>query len=125
MDIIGLAALGRGFRCLSADGDDLATALFSTYQEVFTWTPEKELFMALNRVLPRGLVQWLPWGVNERIDVTSHTLRGICRRLVRERIEEFRRTGGEGEDLIARMMRMGGWEAEGLVEQLLTIIAAG
>ncbi|KAL4868711.1 hypothetical protein BDV12DRAFT_209023 [Aspergillus spectabilis] len=125
MDIIGLAALGRDFGYLSGYQDNLAKELFSTYQEMFTWTPEKELFMALNRVLPRGFVQWLPWGVNERIDVTSATLRGICQRLVRERIEEFRTTGGEGEDLTAKMMRIGGWEAEGLVEQLLTIIAAG
>ncbi|KAL4882679.1 cytochrome P450 [Aspergillus karnatakaensis] len=125
MDIIGLAALGRDFGTLSGTGDQLSKELFSTYQEIFTWTPEKELFMAFNRVLPRGFVQWLPWGVNHRIDVTSVVLRGICRRLVREKVEEFYRTDGAGEDLVARMLRTGRWEAEGLVEQLLTIIAAG
>ncbi|KAL2847650.1 cytochrome P450 [Aspergillus pseudodeflectus] len=121
MDIIGLAALGKEFGCL----DGAKSLLFDTYQEIFTWAPEKDVFMALNRVLPRGFVQWLPWKVNERIDVTSATLRGICRGLVRERIDEFRESDGKGEDLVGRMMRMGSWEAEGLVEQLLTIIAAG
>jgi cytochrome P450 len=121
MDIIGLAALGNEFGCL----DGAKSELFDTYQEIFTWAPEKDVFMALNRVLPRGFVQWLPWRVNERIDVTSATLRGICRGLVRQRIGEFRESGGKGEDLVARMMRMGSWETEGLVEQLLTVIAAG
>lgn len=123
MDIIGLAALGRDFGCLSGDG--VESDLFQTYQEIFTWAPEKDVFMALNRVLPRTLVQWLPWRVNERIYVTSATLRDACRGLVTGKIDEFRRLGGQGEDLISRMMRLGGWEAEGLVEQLLTIIAAG
>lgn len=123
MDIIGLAALGRDFGCLSGDG--VESDLFQTYQEIFTWAPEKDVFMALNRVLPRTLVQWLPWRVNERIYVTSATLRDTCRGLVTDKMDEFRRQGGEGEDLISRMMRFGGWEAEGLVEQLLTIIAAG
>lgn len=123
MDIIGLAALGRDFGCLSGEG--VQSDLFQTYQEIFTWAPEKDVFMALNRVLPRTLVQWLPWRVNERIYVTSATLRDACRGLVRDKMDEFRRLGGEGEDLISRMMRSGGWEAEGLVEQLLTIIAAG
>ena len=123
MDIIGLAALGRDFGCLSGDG--VESDLFQTYQEIFTWAPEKDVFMALNRVLPRTLVQWLPWRVNERIYVTSATLRDACRGLVTDKMDEFRRQGGEGKDLISRMMRFGGWEAEGLVEQLLTIIAAG
>ncbi|KAL3446898.1 cytochrome P450 [Aspergillus insuetus] len=121
MDIIGLAALGKEFGCL----EGAKRELFDTYQEIFTWAPEKDVFMALNRVLPRGFVQWLPWRVNERIDVTSATLRGICRGLVRQRIDEFRKSDGKGEDLVARMMRMGSWETEGLVEQLLTVIAAG
>ncbi|KAL2819830.1 cytochrome P450 [Aspergillus granulosus] len=121
MDIIGLAALGKEFGCL----DGARSELFETYQEIFTWAPEKDVFMALNRIVPRGFVQWLPWKVNERIDITSATLRELCRALVRERIDEFRRSNGEGEDLVARMIRMEGWEAEGLVEQLLTIIAAG
>ncbi|KAL3459282.1 cytochrome P450 [Aspergillus heterothallicus] len=121
MDIIGLAALGKEFGCI----EGVKSELFETYQEIFTWAPEKDVFMALNRILPKGLVQWFPWKVNERIDVTSARLRHICRGLVRERIDEFRRSEGKGEDLVARMIRMGGWEAEGLVEQLLTIIAAG
>ncbi|KAL4925988.1 cytochrome P450 [Aspergillus undulatus] len=123
MDIIGLAALEKDFGCLSGDG--VNGDLFKAYQEIFTWAPEKELFMALNRILPRTVVSWLPWWVNERIDVTSATLRSACRALVRERMEDFRRTGGQGEDLMSIMMRSGGWEAEELVEQLLTIIAAG
>ncbi|KAL2830618.1 cytochrome P450 [Aspergillus cavernicola] len=121
MDIIGLAALGKDFGCL----DGARNELFEAYQEIFTWAPEKDVFLALNRLLPRGLVSWLPWRVNERIDVTSATLRGACRGLVREKIEEFARMNGEQEDLISRTIRGGGWEAEGLVEQLPTIIAAG
>ncbi|KAL4921377.1 cytochrome P450 [Aspergillus aurantiobrunneus] len=123
MDIIGLAALGKDFGCLGGDG--MKGELFSTYQEIFTWAPEKDVFMALSRVLPRTLVQWLPWRVNERIDVTSTTLRDACRGLVREKMDEFRSAEGKGEDLVSRMMRLGAWEAEGFVEQLLTIIAAG
>ncbi|KIA75999.1 Cytochrome P450 [Aspergillus ustus] len=121
MDIIGLSALGKDFGCL----DGAKSELFETYQEIFTWAPEKDFFMALNRILPTGFVQWVPWKVNERIDATSATLREICRGLVRERIDQVGKSDGKGEDLIARMIGMGGWEVEELVEQLLTIIAAG
>ncbi|KAL2840673.1 cytochrome P450 [Aspergillus pseudoustus] len=121
IDIIGLAALGKDFSCLDGAKSDL----FETYQEIFTWAPEKDVFMALNRILPKGFAQWLPWKVNERIDATSATLRDICRGLVRERIDKVRKSDGKGDDLIGRMIGMGGWEVEELVEQLLTVIAAG
>ncbi|KAL2870606.1 cytochrome P450 [Aspergillus lucknowensis] len=121
MDVIGLAALGKEFGCL----DGARSELFETYQEIFTWVPEKDVFMALIRILPRGFVQWLPWNVNERIDVTSATVRGICRELVRDKAEKFKRSDGKDGDLVSRMMRMRWQGLEGLVEQLLTIIAAG
>ncbi|KAL4955457.1 cytochrome P450 [Aspergillus filifer] len=123
MDIIGLASLGKDFDCLSGNGS--SSALFKAYQEIFTWTPEKDVFMALNRVLPRTLVSWLPWWVNERIDATSTALRYACERLVREKMDELRSSGGQGNDLLSIMTKGGGWDFEGLVEQLLTIIAAG
>ncbi|KAL4946417.1 hypothetical protein BDV06DRAFT_208712 [Aspergillus oleicola] len=123
MDIIGLASLGKDFKCLNGDG--LNSDLFKAYQEIFTWAPEKDIFMALNRVLPRTLVSWLPWWVNERIDITSAALRNACEELVREKMDVYRSNDGEGEDLLSIMMRGGGWDFGGLVEQLLTIIAAG
>ncbi|KAL4966075.1 cytochrome P450 [Aspergillus stella-maris] len=123
MDIIGLASIGKDFDCFNGDGTN--SALFKAYQEIFTWALEKDVFMAMNRVLPRTLVSWLPWWVNERIDVTSAALRNACEGLVMEKMEQFNRSGGQGDDLLSIMMRGGGWDFEGLVEQLLTIIAAG
>ncbi|KAL4800775.1 cytochrome P450 [Aspergillus venezuelensis] len=123
MDIIGLALLGKNFNCLSGDGTN--SSLFKAYQEIFTWAPEKDVFMALNRVMPRTLVSRLPWWVNERIDVTSAALRSACKELVRKKMEEFRRSGGQGDDVLSIMLRGGGWDFEGLVEQSLTLIAAG
>jgi len=124
LDIIGLAGLGKDFGNL----EDMKNDLFEVYQEVFHYTPAKDVFMAVNRTLPTKFVQSLPWGINERINATTGLLRQVCQTLVDEKLYDFKENEGkEGKsnDIMSLLIRATGWGSRQLVEQLLTFVAAG
>lgn len=120
IDIIGVAGLGMEFNCLNK----VENELFAAYQEIFTWAPEKEIYMALNRILSPKVIEFIPWGINERIDVTTAILRRACRTLVDQKFKAHREEGNK-HDILSLMISQGDWTPEQLVEQLLTFIAAG
>ncbi|KAJ9486160.1 hypothetical protein VN97_g7184 [Penicillium thymicola] len=121
IDLIAMAGLGKEFNCL----DGAENELFTAYQEIFTWAPEKEVYMALNRILSPKIIEAIPWGINERINVTTAILRRVCRELVDEKLDAYTKQETDKNDILSLMISQGSWTAERLVEQLLTFIAAG
>lgn len=123
LDIIGMAGLGKDFGNLK----DVRNELFDVYQEVFEHSPTKDLFMAINRTLPTYFVQSLPCNINRRITATTKLLRSICVDLVDENVRNSITCGGGApeKDIISQLMKSSGWGSSDLVEQLLTLVAAG
>lgn len=121
IDLIAIAGLGKEFNCL----DGVENELFTAYREIFTWAPEKEVYMALNKILSPKIIEAIPWGVNERINVTTAILRLVCRELVDEKLEAYAKQETDKHDILSLMISQDNWTAERLVEQLLTFIAAG
>ena len=121
MDIIGLAGLGREFNALKNSND----LLIQNYEEILEPTTEKVVYFALNILLGRSFVKWLPWKVNKRMRVTTTALRDICRELVRDKRALIKTHGAEQIDILSILIKSNDFSDDQLVDQLLTFLAAG
>ncbi len=126
LDIIGVAGLGRDFNTLDNSNDELAR----TYDSILD--PKKGsliLYFAVNMFLPPWFVQRLPWKMNQMVGEAAANLRVICRKLVAQKkvtMDEEKEVEGKNQvDILAVLMRSGAFTDDGLVDQLLTFLAAG
>ncbi|KAF1996211.1 cytochrome P450 3A4 [Amniculicola lignicola CBS 123094] len=121
MDIIGLAGLGRDIGSLR-NSDDL---LIETYEEILEPTAEKGLYFILHLVFPAWFIKAMPWKLNERVRITTSELKRICTEFVRDKKARMKTESQHQVDILSIMMRSNTFSDEGLVDQLLTFLAAG
>jgi cytochrome P450 len=121
MDIIGMAGLGRDIGSLRNSDDQL----ISNYEEILEPTREKGVYFVLHLIFPPALIKALPWKLNERVRVTTGNLNRICKEFVQEKRARLKMESQESVDILSVMMRSENFSDDGLVDQLLTFIAAG
>ena len=121
MDIIGLAGMGRDMQTLKGGADELV----ATFEEIVEPTAEKAIFFLSNILLPQWLIARLPWKINERFRVTTSKLQQICRDLVREKKEQMKTQSESHIDILSILLRSDSFSDNGLVDQLVTFLAAG
>lgn len=122
LDIIGAAGLGHEFGAIR-DGDH---ALVRTYGQLARPSWQAKLLKALMLLLPGAWLNWLPLKRNRELDEASIQIRHVCRQLVAEK----RRKKDAGEamtetDILSVALESGHFSDEGLVDQLMTFLAAG
>lgn len=121
LDIIGVAALGRDFHSLRKDEDELA----SLYEWIFRIDFSKKLWFAINLLLPKKVIHLLPWKTHREMMSRSMALRSTCGHLLKSKRNAMEKDGFEGVDTLTHLMRFGNFSDQELVDQLLTILAAG
>ncbi|EOA90689.1 uncharacterized protein SETTUDRAFT_36198 [Exserohilum turcica Et28A] len=124
MDIIGLAGLGRDIGSLRNSDDEL----IKNYEEILEPTREKVLYFVSHIVLSPWVVSKLPWKLNERVRITTGTLKRICTEFVADKKAKMKVGGAdssESRDILSIMIRSNDFSDENLVDQLLTFLAAG
>lgn len=121
LDIIGLAGLGRDIGSLR-NGDD---ELIKNYEEILEPTAEKAIYFIFHLLFPPWFVSALPWGLHERVRITTSNLKRICREFVVEKKGKMKMETQESVDILSIMIRSNNFSDEGLVDQLLTFLAAG
>lgn len=121
MDIIGVAAMGRELHALQNDDDEL----IRTYEEILEPTTEKLIYFATQIIGPQELINKLPWGINERVNVTTATLRRICTDLVQEKREAIKADADSHLDILSVLIKSDNFSNAELVDQMLTFLAAG
>jgi len=122
LDIIGLACLGRDFNSLANPDSDLV----KQYEVILA--PDKgslATYFAVNMLLPYWLVQLLPWKMNQLIMEATRALRNSCRNLVAEKKAAMEKQSTEQVDILSVLMKSGAFTDDGLIDQLLTFLAAG
>jgi len=82
-------------------------------------------YFAVNLLLPYWLVQLLPWKMNQLILEATRALRNSCRNLVAEKKAAMEKQSTEQIDILSVLMKSGAFTDDGLVDQLLTFLAAG
>jgi len=123
LDIIGLAGLGRDIDSLRSADDELV----KNYEEILEPTTEKGVYFLLHLLLPPWFIKMLPWRLNQRVKVTTGNLTRICREFVQEKRANMKSESAEAEskDILSIMIRSKHFSDQGLVDQLLTFLAAG
>ncbi|EXJ92412.1 hypothetical protein A1O3_00963 [Capronia epimyces CBS 606.96] len=139
LDIIGLAGLGRDFNTLE-NSDDKIVGL---YEALTSTSSDMQILLALQIVGGRRLANLLCPSAARRMDKTAAELRDLSEQLVRDKRAEAqaRRKASDGDgdgdrdgdspshsesiDTLASLMKADVFSDQELVDQLLTIIAAG
>ncbi|KAF2017471.1 cytochrome P450 [Aaosphaeria arxii CBS 175.79] len=121
LDIIGLAGLGRDIGSLRNADDEL----IELYEEILEPTPEKGAYFVCHLLFPSKLIAWLPWKLNERVRITTSKLKQICIDFVRDKRARMKVEDKSHLDILSIMIRSNDFSDEGIVDQLLTFLAAG
>lgn len=125
LDIISLAIMSRSFGAL----EDPENALFISYRRLFaadTNATVEAALETLENLLPVAMLAGLPLQRNKVIAASTHRIRGIVEDLVQDRSQspeaaESRVT----QDILGVCMTSGHFDTPQLVDQLLTMFAAG
>ena len=121
LDIIGLAGLGRNIDSLRNSDDELV----KNYEEILEPTTEKGIYFVLHLIFPLWFIAMLPWGLNERVKVTTGNLKRICADFVTDKKLGMKHESRESVDVLSIMIRSNDFSDANLVDQLLTFLAAG
>ena len=122
LDIIGMACLGRDFKAIQNSNDELATQ----YEELLN--PKRgniTVLFTMNMVFPPSLLRWVPWQAQRNMERVGLNLRRICRELVQTKKAELAEKSSEHIDILSVLVKSGGFDDDGYVNQLLTFLAAG
>lgn len=123
LDIIGEAGLGRDLNTINNSDDELAR------QYAAILDPEGQKYPTLwfltHALLPGWFVRLLPLKEIQRVGNATYNLRVICRRMVAEKREGLAEKSVEQINILAVLMKSGSFDDDGLVNQLLTFLAAG
>jgi cytochrome P450 len=121
LDIIGHAGLGRDIGSLRNSDDELV----KNYEEILEPTAEKLAYFVLHLLFPAWIIKALPWKLNERVRITTSNLKRICIDFVKDKRMRMKTESEESRDILSIMIRSQNFADEGLVDQLLTFLAAG
>lgn len=127
LDIIFVGGMGQSFESVRSEDRDYMT-LRQIYKTVFT--PSKQdfvMFILRMWVLPNWLVPYIPLNRNAELQKAAHTLREICRQLIRQKKSDIESEVADKreKDILTVALNYGGFTEDELVEQLLTFLAAG
>ncbi|KIY02304.1 uncharacterized protein Z520_02442 [Fonsecaea multimorphosa CBS 102226] len=121
LDIIGVAGLGRDFNTLGNSDDEMV----KIYEELVHPSVGRQIHAAVSLLGSSELASLLCRPVAREYDMLNAQLRLICRQFVREKRERMKDSQDQAIDTLASLIKSDVFSDEELVDQLLTIIAAG
>ncbi|KAL4898639.1 cytochrome P450 [Aspergillus ambiguus] len=121
LDIIGIAGLGRDFNTLEHSKDQIALL----YEDIFTPTVGTRTVAALLVLFGVRLTALLAPSASSRIFNAVSGIRDLCHRFIRERRDELQSPGCQPVDTLSSLIHADVFADHELVDQLLTLIAAG
>lgn len=125
MDIIGPAAIGRDFQSLENENDPIS----QNYTAILKPSADLLVLFAASLILPQWLVKSIPCKANFVLPRKVSYLRAVFHDILQEKrkelaLEKNKDKNIEG-DILGTMMRGGEFTDNELVDQMLTILAAG
>ena len=122
LDIIGVAGMGHEFNSI----DDPDAEMNRTYRNVFSPSRQQRILALLGLVLPQLFLRILPVAHNSRIVEATNTIKGVCRKLIREKKQKLdQKEKLIDVDIPSVALESGGFTEEDLVNQMMTFLAAG
>lgn len=118
LDIIGVAAWGKDFDAISKPD----SPFLKSYNAMFDISAGGPLINALALAIPMSALLYIPVPYNNRLREALKAVRERCVSVVREKKAEDKE---EGKDILSLLMKGGIEDETALVEQMMTILAAG
>lgn len=122
LDIIGPAAIGRDFQSLENENDPVS----QNYSAILKPSPDLILLFGASLLLPQWLVKLIPCKANIVLPRNVRYLRQVFHDILREKrkLLQCEKETADG-DILGTMMRGGEFSDSELVDQMLTLLAAG
>lgn len=125
LDIIGPAAIGRDFQSLENENDPVS----QNYTAILKPSADLLILFGASMLFPQWLVNIIPCKANFTLPRRVSYLRGVFHDILVEKRELLAREKSDQEpaegDILGTMMRGGEFSDSELVDQMLTILAAG
>ncbi|OAG43494.1 hypothetical protein AYO21_02431 [Fonsecaea monophora] len=121
LDIIGIAGVGRDFNTLENSDDKMATL----YATLFTPTLGTRMVAASILVFGHRWTKVLLPSASRTIYNAVSAIRSLCGNFVREKRERIKQGDDESVDVLASLIKADVFSDHELVDELLTILAAG
>ena len=122
LDIIGVAGFGRDLGTLHDPDAPLAVS----YLTLLKPSRERLLYFLASTWLSHRVVRMLPWRLNNMFDETTSRIRSTCGRLCRDKRAAMAKAAGDDHlDILSLLIKSDDFSEGELVDQLLTILAAG
>lgn len=122
LDIIGVAGMDYDFKAIQ----DPNTELNATYRKVFQRTRSGQILAMLSLFLPLFIIRAVPATHNNNVVEASNVIKRIARDLIRKKQAKLDKDEKRTEvDILSVALESGGFSEEGLVNQMMTFLAAG
>lgn len=120
LDIIGLAGIGQDFGAIQDENNSLA----KSYNKLNP-APEDFFLIGIRGFIPEGLAVRLPMKRSREILKTVRDIRQVCLNLVRRKHSLLAEKKLADNDILSTALKSGLFSEEGLVDQMMTFLAAG
>jgi cytochrome P450 len=121
MDMIGAAGFGQSFHSLR----DADSEIIHCYEKAFAIGAGHLLCVFADTLLPRIILQWLPWPRWRQFRQNIDSIRDFCHQWVTDAKATSALGDGIPNNLLANMIHTGEYTFQELIEQVRTFLAAG
>ncbi|KAI9164113.1 Cytochrome P450 monooxygenase [Paramyrothecium foliicola] len=122
MDIIGSAGMGHEFKSLS---DPSIEDTMKMYESMVKQSRGAKLLMVLQLILPSIITDYLPFQRNMGVLAASKAARSTSQRLIDSKKTQMAKGEKLSSDIISTALESGHFTDEGLVDTMMTFLAAG
>ncbi|ENH63244.1 Cytochrome P450 97B3, chloroplastic [Fusarium oxysporum f. sp. cubense race 1] len=121
LDLIGVAGLGRDFGAIQ-DGQN---EMVKTYNIVFQPSAQARMLHLIESLVPAWVLTALPIKLNSDMSQAARSIRETCRDIISSKQKKQKEKKLDDMDIISAAIRTGTFTEDGLIDQAMTLLAAG
>jgi cytochrome P450 len=121
LDLIGVAGLGRDFGAIQDAKNDMV----KTYNIVFQPSAQARMLHLIESLVPAWVLTALPIKLNSDISQAARSIRETCREVISSKQKKLKDRKLDDMDIISAAIRTGTFTEDGLIDQAMTLLAAG
>lgn len=121
LDIIGLAGMGKDFGAIHDEENELV----KTYTRLFKPSGAARVLALLSAFVPQWILQTLPIEQNDQTALAAKKIRSVCMDLIADKKAKMAAKEAQDLDILSVALESGLFSDDGLVDQMMTFLAAG
>ncbi|KAH7248628.1 cytochrome P450 [Fusarium redolens] len=121
LDLIGVAGLGKDFGAIKEEDNKLV----KTYNVVFQPSARARMLHLIESLVPAWVLTALPIKLNLDMSHAARSIRETCREIISSKQKKLKEKKLDDMDIISAAIRTGTFTEDGLIDQAMTLLAAG